>query len=705
MSKDRDIILVLGDFMIDVTWILSEVPSPTSQHHGGIPAIRRLHPDWNDERPGGAGMTCMALSALRGAPAQYEVHGLGVWNPRDDKRWINLDVQVHNEFSVKHPKFWLHRLNVKDPDEVVTTVKRRYYYQWFTDTPRLAFRFDQDPTKKPTFLKPLLPKSVSILLPYVKVVVVMDFDKGCVQAGMLAELYARLQNSGAKPVWIVDSKSDSLYKILKEKRIDVLLVNRNEAEMLASRGHSGPRKSVLRILGTGQPSLELLEVMQRIQSNLRQADLAIVVKLDIEGAAMFLSGKSGDLIYARREPRLAFRGIGAGDVFAAELAFHCLSEKSKKPAGQSIMAACISASAWLSYSEQTYWTHGGDKREKCEVPSPVTWSENFKFDELKDNEAKFWRIEQCKFWALRTRLRSLFRYKELVRGPDPVINVARARGFLGEFISTDLELRSQISSFVEAIRSYIEKEQKTRPLNCLVVAGPGAGKSFLVHQLCKELAFAMVEINVGQMTSREELLDSLSLVQNIHPPSRPLLLLDEIDTKLENDYIYSLLLSPLWDRSLTIRGVRRDLPEGLVTILVASQAKSYSQFRGKTEKLPKGSDFLSRLQGPILELPNRRARTEAQKTSRVYIAADMILRGRKTARGCEKEVLDFFYSHSMDPRTMEQLIARLVPRNGIISLRDDNGKPLVLLKKIGIWRLSGDRGRLLRICDAAGQLE
>jgi predicted GTPase len=91
-----------------------------------------------------------------------------------------------------------------------------------------------------------------------------------------------------------------------------------------------------------------------------------------------------------------------------------------------------------------------------------------------------------------------------------VINLANAKGFLGDFISTDIHFRSNVRKFVQRINEYTKSTGYTRPLNCLIFAESGSGKSFFVNQLASEANCEIVTVNCNQTLSKPEVLkDSL----------------------------------------------------------------------------------------------------------------------------------------------------------------------------------------------------
>jgi hypothetical protein len=288
--------------------------------------------------------------------------------------------------------------------------------------------------------------------------------------------------------------------------------------------------------------------------------------------------------------------------------------------------------------------------------------------------ASDWHIEKSDFRPMLDQLRGPFRYPKIVKtksSAERLIDLANAKGFLGEFISTDPILRNDIRTFVNRIREYTLSTGTTRPLNCLVVAKPGSGKSFFAEQVAIETGCGIVKVNCSQIISKKDLLDSIARLQNVSVDKIPLLFIDEVDSEIQ---YYPLLLAPLWDSRVVIEGELRRWRERSVSILVASQSDNVKEYletlRDEEKSGKKGRDLLSRLNGPTLTL-SERGTIEESLTSRVYLAVQMLVRYHPTTRVAERGLLDLLYcAPEFNPRTVEHFITALPkPVDGIVSLK------------------------------------
>jgi hypothetical protein len=127
---------------------------------------------------------------------------------------------------------------------------------------------------------------------------------------------------------------------------------------------------------------------------------------------------------------------------------------------------------------------------------------------------------------------------------------------LGEYIALSPKRQEDLLSMADMIRAYIKDETIKRPLNILLEAKPGTGKSYLVKELTKlvgkTLSGKVVEFlnyNLTNMESPRELYQCFRKIQNLHlSMSFPVVFFDEVDTKFSTDrYCYSTFLSPMYD--------------------------------------------------------------------------------------------------------------------------------------------------------------
>ncbi len=651
-----DTILVVGDFMIDTGWVVSESSAPTAQAHAEVRPQKRLHPASESCRPGGAGTTCLALRTLFKRD-EYEIHGLGVWNRFDDHLWLQMRVWLA-DFPRKPADhvFKLHHLRVWKQSALVTTKKARYYVQLGEDAPQLMSRYDQDPDEhaRPRFRRDPIPAT----LPppsSIRAVVVMDFRKGAVQARVLNAL--RRYIGKRKCHWFVDSKDVKLPALLTH-RVDLVSLNREEGARLIG------RKSLPDVPPNG---LDILEPSEEVFRKLSGKAERIVLKLDHHGTILFQPRTgSKDTFVASRSRDLKAEGVGAGDFLLAQLVLHHLRAFRGPDNEKMINNASAAAAAWLRYSEREFWMLRPIKSDVA-VPLTKLGTAHGKYVDLLKEEQQLWKARSLRLQDTLRDMRKSRRYAALKA--EGRIDLRDAKGFFGDVVSIDRTFRRDLLDFAAEIERYLARPNPPRPLNCVLVAAPGMGKSLVVREVAKLVKpkCQFGQINVSQMGSARTLLQAIAQWQQPEPP--PLVLLDEVDSFVSSSRAYSLLLSPLWDARVWVSDRWVDLPRKIVFVLVLSSLETLSQVERwlrALKKEEKGKDLLSRLNGPRLQLKR------GSKTNRIYIATELIRRHHPSTRVVTQEIFDVVYRlRSFNPREVERLVALLEPPvDGILRLGD-----------------------------------
>lgn len=171
----------------------------------------------------------------------------------------------------------------------------------------------------------------------------------------------------------------------------------------------------------------------------------------------------------------------------------------------------------------------------------------------------------------------------------------------------------QISSFIKNIERYVDDSSQKRPLNFLMLASPGAGKSHFIKCVASRLEprnVRAITFNMTSMQMNEDLIPPLDAARNLKVEDRlPLVFLDEFDNSPDN---FGLLLPFLWDGGLNLG--QRDLRLGKVIIVMAgsdpnlpetmNHARSMrSQIPLSQEHDPKLIDLFSRINGGVLSIP------------------------------------------------------------------------------------------------------
>jgi hypothetical protein len=171
---------------------------------------------------------------------------------------------------------------------------------------------------------------------------------------------------------------------------------------------------------------------------------------------------------------------------------------------------------------------------------------------------------------------------------------------------------------IDSISKYSEDPSRKRPLNILMLASPGSGKSHLVECIASSPALhqsriGVVGFNMVTLQSNEDLAAALDAARNLKIEDQlPLLFLDEFDAAKSN---YSLLLPLLWEGSITLS--QRKLSLGKIVIVLAGSDPSLpermeraktmlSQLKTNQSEEGKSADLFSRINGGVLEIPPHR---------------------------------------------------------------------------------------------------
>ena len=171
----------------------------------------------------------------------------------------------------------------------------------------------------------------------------------------------------------------------------------------------------------------------------------------------------------------------------------------------------------------------------------------------------------------------------------------------------------ELNAMVNQITNYYSDGSRKRPLNFLMMAPPGSGKSHLIDCVSQALAEQRVAahaFNMATMSAPEDLGTPLDEARNLKvADKRPLLFLDEFDASPAN---YGLLLPLLWDGKLGLRQRTITLGKAVVVLagsnqllpLALDEARSMrggpSSLEGPNSKLV---DLISRINGAVVRIP------------------------------------------------------------------------------------------------------
>lgn len=186
---------------------------------------------------------------------------------------------------------------------------------------------------------------------------------------------------------------------------------------------------------------------------------------------------------------------------------------------------------------------------------------------------------------------------------------------LNNYVTLDWEHCREISKLKNTIATYWNDKTLVRPLNALMTAKPGSGKSYFIKCLAEEMSdenVRAVTYNMACMQSIEDLSQPLEVVRNLKVNDKfPILFLDEFDSPNAN---FTLLLPLLWDSQLQFS--HRNIQLGKIVIILAASKKNVKNLIKKSGEIrsedidetieeddKKLIDLFSRLNGPIIDIP------------------------------------------------------------------------------------------------------
>lgn len=184
----------------------------------------------------------------------------------------------------------------------------------------------------------------------------------------------------------------------------------------------------------------------------------------------------------------------------------------------------------------------------------------------------------------------------------------RGEGILEKYICVGGPKRNSINELVWRIAQFNEQNLPKHPFNCLLVASPGWGKSYLAKCLAEHFEMNYLEFSVAQMATTEDLINCFDTICSFQgrTSGKTLIFIDEVNSEIQGNTAMGLLLSPIWDGSFYKEGKTYKLSPSVWMFASTAPIEDIigtNQNKGDSVKrINKGSDFVSRLNGPIIEL-------------------------------------------------------------------------------------------------------
>jgi ATPase family associated with various cellular activities (AAA) len=125
----------------------------------------------------------------------------------------------------------------------------------------------------------------------------------------------------------------------------------------------------------------------------------------------------------------------------------------------------------------------------------------------------------------------------------------------GKYVTRNAGFVKYVEGVRDQIIGYIGRPSVKRPLNILLAAPPGTGKSFLIKQLiewidfkARKLDVSFEESNIASFENASELYGLFQRVQSVNLEGKvPVVFFDEVDTEIGGNKLFAKFLAPMWD--------------------------------------------------------------------------------------------------------------------------------------------------------------
>jgi hypothetical protein len=188
-----------------------------------------------------------------------------------------------------------------------------------------------------------------------------------------------------------------------------------------------------------------------------------------------------------------------------------------------------------------------------------------------------------------------------------------SRMLLRSYVTLDSEHVKDIKDILVKIQQYSLDPTQRRPLNFLMSAEPGSGKSHFVKCIAEKLRnrnVRSVTYNMATFQKPEDFIHPIEAVRNLKIQDKlPILFIDEFDSDEKN---YPFLLPLLWDGEIQL--TNRDLKLGKIVIILAASKSEIKKVIYESKKMERASsedksssklkDLVSRINGGDFEIPN-----------------------------------------------------------------------------------------------------
>jgi hypothetical protein len=618
-----DTVLVLGDLVIDRTWLVGEaVAEKRFTAHRDVLPRQLVDPSRNTDVAGGIGTLSRALGAI-GQP----VIMAGIWDDVIEGSLLELvppEQKLAEGKDEKRPRRG--NLSFCRLGQSRFTSMRHRIYAAEPKGARLMYRFDRDidVSSAPPFENAFaeLRNSRDIVM-----VVLADY-KGKVLARNDVQDLVRdiVRNNSPRPPIVFRTADAALASVFEP---DFLTLNLYWFAQLTERDPFDlPVTKQVKGECTWHP--RLVEALKDFPEKVTmKKGGALLLNLEEDGALLLHDDQIKPLILAAPDP-VRWLNVGANDVQLARIVHSFLQARGgRDDFGNLLEEVCEKAvpagSAFSSHALSLELDAGVDFKYYA---APMTVS-----DEDVKSAPPVLRQAATPLATLSDALGAAREIGKILAKeggelpPDPKIHLHDAQWYLEGFLTIDPVLGDEITRLKQRMRDYLTTPSSGRPFVAALCGEPGAGKSTLAKALAAALGCEPIFDNAAQWTGAADLFGLCERIRTAQMQQRkPLVLIDEADATVGNEQLYGKLLAPVWDGQYVVHGDVRTL--GLPTIFLLAGSNDDWKLRENLLRTtveradPKLGDLVSRLTARPIEVPALQRRSE----DIVYLVAYHLLK-------------------------------------------------------------------------------
>ena len=642
LPQEKDKILVIGDFFIDENWLMAKTDNYHSTDVGDAHYNSQIKgPDSFVLSVCGVANVLKVLSGgslSKSRNTQYEILGAGTWNPKDtalmkrilctkkdNKRFMtpytltnNLlevfpnDCKKKDCFNCKLHYKLINFIHKDKSNKISTNRIYRIYEGFGSDQPKLRYRFDW----QMDFDANCVDHQVLKNIPNVKAVVLVDHGKGVVTKELIEFLL--INYSDARYYVRTKLKFPPWLKVFKDKKkklrlivVDQQLVNHMYGVRTWKRSSSLCRAS-LELLGN-LLGLSIYEHGIEKESSFVGAENTAVLFEDnwaISGSLANQGKAKVNYLPKYSDEKMVIR-VGRTSIFFNSLIYwDLIKDLNEKTIAQATEFAIRNMHLWMKKCSEA-WNNERPAALSGPFEDVLSWN---KPNSIKTRSGTICEDYETSWnkWNLSSTKDGVLTYKRAGSGKNILINspqnissgsyirelhLWRSYGTLPKFVCPGGEKRSQINDLVSSLNIFKKIKEPSVPFNCLFIAESGWGKTYLAQCLSGYFDFDFLSYSIAQMASAKELIDTFKEISSTQKRSRKkvLVFMDEIDAKINAQTALGLLLGPIWNGNFKSDGYTNKIDP---CIWIFACTKPLNNLR----KLTKGRDFLSRINGPIINI-------------------------------------------------------------------------------------------------------